>query len=174
MLVRWSLHSRRCVTSIVPEHGGGSYRRGCGFRTEVLSQPREEQVLAREVLAMREKLLLNKANTGPLRFNLKHDLGGITDIEFMVQYAILGNAHREPELCRHTDNVRQLEKLAEAGFIAAEMARDLGEIYCQYRNASHRMALQAQQIGAVADADFLAQRELVQVYWKRCFAAYLD
>ena len=144
------------------------------FRTEVLSQPREEQVLAREVLAMREKLLLNKANTGPLRFNLKHDLGGITDIEFMVQYAILGNAHREPALCRHTDNVRQLEKLAEAGFIAAEMARDLGEIYCQYRNASHRMALQAQQIGAVDDADFLAQRELVQVYWKRCFAAYLD
>ena len=144
------------------------------LRREVLCQPREEQVLAQEVLAMRQKLLLNKVKTGPLRFNLKHDLGGITDIEFMVQYAILANAHREPALCRYSDNVRQLGILAESDFIAPEMAQELSEVYCQYRNASHRMALQTQQLGAVDDADFVAQRALVQAYWKQCFAAYLD
>ena len=144
------------------------------LRRDVLCQPREQQVLAQEVLAMRQKLILNKGNAGPLRFNLKHDLGGITDIEFMVQYAILENAHREPALCRYSDNVRQLAMLAEADFIAPEMAQDLSEIYCQYRNTSHRMALQEQQISAVDDADFVAQRALVQGYWKKCFAAYLD
>jgi len=144
------------------------------LRRDVLCQPREQQVLAREVLAMRQKLILNKGNTDPLRFNLKHDLGGITDIEFMVQYAILENAHREPALCRYSDNVRQFAMLAEADFIAPEMAQDLSEIYCQYRNTSHRMALQEQQISAVDDADFVAQRALVQGYWKKCFAAYLD
>jgi glutamate-ammonia-ligase adenylyltransferase len=144
------------------------------LRRDVLCQPREQQVLAHEVLAMRQKLLLNKSNTGPLRFNLKHDLGGITDIEFMVQYAILANAHREPALCRYSDNVRQLAILAEANFIAPKMAQDLSEIYCQYRNASHHMALQTQQIGAVDPAQFSAERALVQLYWKKCFAAYLD
>jgi len=36
------------------------------------------------------------------------------------------------------------------------------------------MALQTQQIGAVDDADFSTQRALVQTYWKKCFALYLD
>jgi glutamate-ammonia-ligase adenylyltransferase len=35
--------------------------------------------------------------------------GGIADIEFMVQYKILANAHRYPDLVTYTDNIRQLD-----------------------------------------------------------------
>jgi hypothetical protein len=44
-------------------------------------------------------------------FHLKQDPGGIADIEFMVQYAVLAHAHRYPALLTYTDNIRQLDGL---------------------------------------------------------------
>ena len=62
-------------------------------RDEVLRRPREIATLRDEVVGMRNKMLTAHPNTSG-RFDIKHDRGGLIDVEFIVQYLVLGYAHR--------------------------------------------------------------------------------
>lgn len=140
------------------------------FRRKVLCQPRDRQSLAREVRAMREKMRLHlgtKASvSGDDSFDLKQDPGGIVDIEFMVQFAVLAESHRHPDLTRWTDNIRILGDLEAAGVLCAADADTLREAYKNYRMAGHRLQLQGLP-GQVRAADFAAQRAAVTAIWER-------
>ena len=102
-------------------------------------------------------------------FHLKLGAGGIVDIEFMVQYAVLAWAHQHPALTRWTDNIRILETLAECGLMQAETAQALTEAYKAYRAQAHRLALQ-QQAGVVDASVFEAQRQQVLASWRTLLA----
>lgn len=56
---------------------------------EVLDMPHDKTRLAAEVVEMREKMLQHLASKSPDIINLKHDAGGLVDIEFLAQYARL-------------------------------------------------------------------------------------
>jgi glutamate-ammonia-ligase adenylyltransferase len=55
----------------------------------VLAQPRDSASLAQEVVNMRQKMLDHLASKSSDTINLKHDAGGLVDIEFLAQYAKL-------------------------------------------------------------------------------------
>ncbi len=55
----------------------------------VLTQPHEFQVLANEVWEMRQKMLAHLASKDGDTMNLKHDKGGLVDIEFLAQFSRL-------------------------------------------------------------------------------------
>ena len=63
------------------------------LRREVLRPPRDAGKLRDEVLAMREKMHAGHPNDSGL-FDLKHDSGGIVDVEFSVQYLVLRHCAR--------------------------------------------------------------------------------
>jgi [glutamine synthetase] adenylyltransferase / [glutamine synthetase]-adenylyl-L-tyrosine phosphorylase len=65
-------------------------------RRRVLARPRDPAALRAEVVEMRSKMLAEHASRDPEVFDLKRDRGGITDIEFMVQYWVLANAQEFP------------------------------------------------------------------------------
>ncbi|HID83506.1 MAG TPA: bifunctional [glutamate--ammonia ligase]-adenylyl-L-tyrosine phosphorylase/[glutamate--ammonia-ligase] adenylyltransferase, partial [Thiotrichales bacterium] len=96
------------------------------IRREILCQKRDAANVAAEVKKMREKMWQTH-NAGE-KFNLKKSPGGITDIEFMVQYLVLAHAHEKPQLTVWTDNIRILESLAEAAVITEETAERLADI----------------------------------------------
>src|SRR5690606_40023146 len=122
---------------------------------------RERAALAAEVRAMREKMrahLGSKAQGfGAGLFDLKQDPGGIVDIEFMVQFLVLAESHRHPELTRWTDNIRILGDLEATGVLCAADTEVLREAYKNYRMAGHRLQLQGLP-GRVAAAEFAEQR----------------
>lgn len=137
-------------------------------RAAVLARPRAQAELQQEVVAMRDKMRAHlsseaagKAQGG---FDLKHDRGGIVDIEFMVQYAVLAWAHETPELTRYPDNVRILEGLANRGLLPSDAAAGLRDAYLQYRARGHRLALN-QQPARVTDDEFRTERALVAHWW---------
>jgi glutamate-ammonia-ligase adenylyltransferase len=141
------------------------------LREEILRQPRDEAALAREVLAMREKMrehLLPEVG----EFHLKQGTGGIVDIEFMVQYAVLAWSHRVPELTRWSDNVRILEVLAREGLFERRACDALTQAYLAYRSAAHQLSLQ-QQPGTVLQASFEEMRAAVSGKWQQLFAHYI-
>jgi glutamate-ammonia-ligase adenylyltransferase len=141
------------------------------IRTEILSRPRDPAVLRREVGDMRERMRRELARGGADRFDLKQDRGGIADIEFIVQYAVLRWAHEHPELLRWTDNIRLLETLAHLGLLPPDDARSLIEAYRNYRAMVHRLALQEIE-GAVVDAaDCAAPRAIVARVWDELLPA---
>jgi glutamate-ammonia-ligase adenylyltransferase len=66
------------------------------IRCEILCQQRDLTTLRDEVVAMRQKMLDAHASNSASEFDLKHDQGGIVDVEFIVQYLVLGYAHQHP------------------------------------------------------------------------------
>ena len=114
------------------------------LRSEVLSMPRDSNVLASAVREMREKMRAEQA-AAPGKtagFDLKRDPGGIVDIEFVVQYLVLAHASEHDALSQWSDVVRLLEALANAGLISNEDAATLTDAYLIYRGHIHQLALQ--------------------------------
>ena len=143
-------------------------------RREILCQERDEAALAREVQKMRrrmcEHLLSTKVIEGE-EFDLKQSPGGIVDIEFMVQYAVLAWSHRSPQLAQWTDNVRILETLGREGLFTPAECQQLTAAYLAYRCAAHQLSLQ-QRPGRVPAQEFASMRAAVQDKWRQLFAPY--
>jgi glutamate-ammonia-ligase adenylyltransferase len=139
------------------------------LRREVLAKPRELQHLRRDVIEMREKMrahLLKPETSGGKspRFHLKQSVGGIVDIEFMVQYCVLAWSGSQAALSVYTDNIRILEALSESGLMSPDDARVLTEAYKAYRTVVHRLTLQ-QQDDIVPAGEYQALRDEVVRVW---------
>ncbi|MEE4298841.1 MAG: bifunctional [glutamate--ammonia ligase]-adenylyl-L-tyrosine phosphorylase/[glutamate--ammonia-ligase] adenylyltransferase [Pseudomonadales bacterium] len=142
-------------------------------RREILGRERDRRRLCEEVLAMRDRMLAeHRLSRDPERLatraelDLKQDAGAVVDIEFMVQFLVLGWARAHPELLAYTDAIRILETAAAEGILGAEDAETLVESYKAFRAEAHRAALQDQP--ARSDrADLLARAEGVERLWSR-------
>lgn len=134
------------------------------MRRDVLSIARDREKLRGEVREMRERMRAELARGGPQRFDLKQDRGGITDIEFMVQYHVLAWARDCPQLLQYTDNIRLLQVMAQTALMSADDARLLADAYRAYRSAVHRLTLQEQPALVTAE-EFRDYREQVNTIW---------
>jgi len=137
------------------------------IRAAALTRSRDPDRLRDEVGDMRERMRRELARGGKGRFDLKQDRGGIADIEFIVQYAVLRWAGEHPELLRWTDNIRLLETLARLGLLPSEDTRLLTEAYRNYRAVVHRLALQEVDDTVVDGAEFEVQRAEIARIWNR-------
>ena len=141
-------------------------RRFQDIREKVLAAPRNIESLRREVANMREKMRAEHVDWGSHVFNIKQDIGGIVDIEFLVQYLTLLNAHQYESLLQWTDNVRLLQTLSETGVLTDNQAHDLKEAYLIYRAAVHRLNLQ-EKPSVVAESRFQSLRSTVTNIWRQ-------
>jgi len=113
------------------------------IRKQVLCQARELATLRKEILVMRRKMQDGHPNDSGL-FDIKHDNGGMVDIEFMVQYIVLAYAHQYPELSDDIGNLALLKLAGELGLIPADIADRTGMLYRTLRQIQHRMRLNNQ------------------------------
>ncbi|MFA6921865.1 MAG: bifunctional [glutamate--ammonia ligase]-adenylyl-L-tyrosine phosphorylase/[glutamate--ammonia-ligase] adenylyltransferase [Gallionella sp.] len=110
------------------------------IRKRVLGLPRDIPDLRREILSMRQKMHEGHVNNTQL-FDIKHDSGGMVDIEFIVQYLVLAYARRYPELTHNVGNLALLEMAARLGLIDAGLAEQVRTLYRHLRQIQHRMRL---------------------------------
>ncbi|MCX2979911.1 bifunctional [glutamate--ammonia ligase]-adenylyl-L-tyrosine phosphorylase/[glutamate--ammonia-ligase] adenylyltransferase [Halieaceae bacterium IMCC14734] len=144
-------------------------QRFVSLRAEILCRPRPQATLASEVVSMREKMrehLLPTSLEPSDLFHLKQGLGGIVDIEFMVQYAVLAWSRQSPELTAWTDNVRILENLQHVGLFTPEESTALTRAYIALRSAAHQLALQ-QSPGEVEAGQFKTEIAAVTRKWNQ-------
>lgn len=141
------------------------------IRAHCLQAKRQQTELAEQVVLMREKMREHLAKGTEQEFDIKQDAGGITDIEFLVQYWVLANAHQFPNLTRWPDNVRILEMLGQFELISQQDADLLTQAYLEYRNASHRLALQQRAV-MENSTTFALTRQQVRKIWQSTFSAY--
>ena len=110
------------------------------IRTRILRRERDAAALAREVLSMRERLHAAHPNTSGL-FDLKHDRGGMIDIEFSVQFLVLAHAHRHAELTGNLGNIALLRIAAGCGLLDAALAERCRDAYREFRRLQHALRL---------------------------------
>ena len=149
----------------------GDAQVGAAFEAErdaILRLPRDAVALAADVVAMRRKMLAGHPNTTPL-FDLKHDEGGMVDIEFAVQYLVLVHAHRHPVLTRNAGNIALLGFAADLGLVPADLARTVADAYREYRRLQHQVRLTLAPHARVDPAPQAARREAVGALWSHVF-----
>ncbi len=111
------------------------------IRVEVMTQPRDSVKLKAEVLFMRERMRKAQHFHEGL-FDLKHGVGGIIDVEFLVQYLVLLHASCYPQLTANIGNIGLLKLMATLGIIDADLAEYVVIAYREYRHTQHRLKLQ--------------------------------
>lgn len=119
--------------------------------------------LRADIVAMRQKMHDGHPNRSGL-FDLKHDEGGMVDIEFSVQYLVLafGNVHRE--LLANAGNIALLARAADAGLIDGADAHGAADAYRVYRARQHASRL-ADPMARAARVDgdaFASERAVVR------------
>ncbi|WP_018865878.1 MULTISPECIES: bifunctional [glutamate--ammonia ligase]-adenylyl-L-tyrosine phosphorylase/[glutamate--ammonia-ligase] adenylyltransferase [unclassified Thioalkalivibrio] len=140
------------------------------LRREVLTRERDAGALRAEVVEMRDRMLAEHASKKGQGFHLKRDRGGITDIEFMVQYWVLVSAHEHPAVCDWPDKIRTLEALGREGVIDASLSAALADAYRDLRNRIHRLTLAGSDARVEAPDDALcAVRDRVIEAWNDLF-----
>lgn len=141
------------------------------LRRSILCLGRDKGKLRQDVVEMREKMRTSLGTPvvegrEPEVFHIKHDRGGIIDIEFMVQYLMLAHCAEHPELTQWSDNIRQMEELGRAGILPVEDTERLRETYITLRSTIHRRALQNLN-SQVAAGSFPDERKYIQAMWQK-------
>jgi glutamate-ammonia-ligase adenylyltransferase len=142
------------------------------LRNEVLARPRDAAALRADVLAMRKRMHDGHPNRSRL-FDLKHDAGGMVDIEFIVQFLVLAHAHAHARLLGNLGNIALLRIAAELGLVDAAQARAAADAYRDFRRLQHglRLNADAEQSAAarVAPERVLAEAKAVSTLWRSVF-----
>lgn len=149
---------------------------GAAFETvrdDVLRLPRDPGKLAADVIDMRKRMAAGHVNRSG-SFDLKHDRGGMVDIEFAVQYLVLANAHRHRELARNLGNIALLEIAGHAGLVGADIARAAADAYREFRRLQHRIRLTGAAHARVDPLPQAARRHAVDALWAAVFGAGRD
>lgn len=138
------------------------------IRIEVLQQSRDPEKLRAEVATMRQKMHSGHPNTSGL-FDLKHDGGGIVDVEFIVQFLVLAHANQYLQLTQNIGNIGLLQMLAKLGLIKKQKARNVVAAYREYRRLQHVIRLQGESRARVALGDVQVQVAAVRDLWEEVF-----
>jgi glutamate-ammonia-ligase adenylyltransferase len=160
----WTWEHQALVRARVIAGSPGLAKRFAVIRRKVLGRERDPAALQKEVREMRERMREQLAKGKGKLFDLKQDEGGIADIEFIVQYAVLRWSHDHPELLTWTDNVRLLQVLAAEGLMTEVDARWLNNAYLAYREAGHRLTLQDQPALVPLDQFDSYRREVLRIW----------
>jgi glutamate-ammonia-ligase adenylyltransferase len=143
------------------------------IRSEVLAQNRNIDSLRSEILAMRRKVHEGHPNASNT-FDLKHDAGGMVDIEFIVQFLVLAYSHQFPKLMANTGNIALLRVAGASGLIKQEIAERVGDSYRLLRACQHRLRLDGADKTRMAlenEPELMGARDWVTQLWQEIFKA---
>ncbi len=148
--------------------GGLSLRaRFDAVREAVITAPRDAGALREEIVTMRGKVRAARPVKGE-RFDVKHSPGGMVDAEFAVQYLVLSQSGRHPELRPNVGNIALLQRAQACGLLARGVGEAAASAYRELRRVQHRARLNEEptQVGPGA---LVAERDAVLALWHAVF-----
>jgi len=135
------------------------------LRREILLLPRDAQTLKAAVREMRERIHVGHPNPSA-DFDLKHDRGGMVDVEFITQYLVLQHARTHPVLLDNLGNIALLQLAACADLIPQVLAQRVVEAYRSLRRTQHAIRLQDATVARVSQNQLQAERQAVIMLWQ--------
>ena len=140
------------------------------IRAEVLSNPRDQAALKREIVEMRQKMRVEKKDK-PDSLDLKNTAGGIIDIEFIVQYLILAHSAEHAEFLKNLGNFALLTRAAALGLIEEEQAAAVAKAYLAYRHQLHIAQNNNERKAWIGADELKEERTAVTRLWRAMFGA---
>ncbi len=138
------------------------------LRNRILRQERDPEKLKTEVIKMRKRIFDAHPNRSAL-FDIKHDAGGMMDIEFIVQYLVLEHAVRYPELTGNLGNIALLRMCEKLGLFTQVSGETVAAIYRHFRRLQHEIRMQGASEAKIALGSVEGEAEEVKKLWKEVF-----
>ena len=139
------------------------------IRVEVMTQQRDNEALKNDVITMRDKMRATLHIADDI-FDIKHSVGGIIDVEFLVQYLVLVHAKQYPQLTGNIGNIGLLRLLASIHIIDQELAEQVVRAYREYRHTQHMLKLQGAVHLRVELSLVSEYATAVKALWEKVFA----
>jgi glutamate-ammonia-ligase adenylyltransferase len=137
---------------------GGQFE---SFRRELLAMPREWSAVALEVAAMRKRVLDGHPNQ-TAHFDIKHDPGGLVDMEFAVQSLVLAHSHRLPQLLDDVGTLALALRAADADLVNRTIADAARNAYRSLRGLQHSTRLAGADIARLDPSMTQPQRTAIR------------
>ncbi len=138
------------------------------IREAVLCKPRDPAKLRGEVLEMRRKMLEGHPNPSRL-FDIKHDRGGLVDVEFAVQFLVLAHASLHPELTANAGNIALLKRAGQLRLVPEEIALPAADAYRELRRRQHAIMLQGAEHARAEHGGLAQEIGAVKALWRMVF-----
>ena len=135
------------------------------IRSRILRRERDPAPLRASIVEMRQKMHAAHPNKSGL-FDVKHDPGGMIDVEFAVQFLVLAHAQRFSDLTRNLGNIALLKMAADHGLIGAQLAERCRNAYREFRRIQHTLRLNGAPYARVPGNQVLVERAAVQELWQ--------
>jgi len=139
------------------------------IRDNVLQQPRDVEKLRAEVKEMRQKMHDGHPNKSGL-FDIKHDAGGLVDVEFAMQYLVLAHAAEHPEMSANIGNIALLKRAGELGLLPLEIALAAADAYRELRRRQHTAKLQGSEHARAEHGGLSQEIHAVNLLWNNIFS----
>ncbi len=137
-------------------------------REAILRLPRDRAKLRQDVVDMRRRMAAGHPNRTAL-FDVKHDEGGMVDVEFTVQFLVLAHAGEHPELTRNVGNIALLRTAALLSLVPTTIAQGAADAYRDYRRAQHQIRLTGATHARVEPGTQALPRAAVRALWAHVF-----
>ena len=138
------------------------------LRAQVLRAPRPPEQLLDEIAAMRRKMHEAHGHGGS-GFDLKHDAGGMIDLEFSVQALILRHAAGFPELLDNLGNIALLKRFGQLGLVPVPVAEAAIGAYRRFRRDQHASRLNGATRTLLAPEEALDDQRATRALWRVVF-----
>jgi len=140
-------------------------------RQAVISAPRDVPALAREIVAMREKVRAAhpiKGEKAGEKFDVKHSPGGMVDAEFAVQFLVLSQSRDHAELADNVGNIALLLRAETAGLLPAGLGQAAASAYRELRRVQHQARLNEEPT-QVTLPTLQSERDAILALWHAVF-----
>jgi len=139
------------------------------IRKAVIAAPRNAEDLKNEIVTMRNRVRAAHPVKGE-EFDVKQSPGGMIDVEFVMQYLVLSQAARHPELIDNAGNIALLERAEVIGLLPAGVGHAAASAYREMRRVQHRARLDEEPTH-VFMPELQAQRDAVLLLWQTVFGS---
>ena len=133
-------------------------------RRDILSLPRDSHQVKQDIVKMRNKMRDTLDKSTKNQFDIKQGVGGVTDIEFLIQCGVLRWAATYPNLLDTTGMLPLLRRFAEYRLFDKVACEQLSTAFRAYRAEIHRLALQ-NQAAIIGNEGLVEQRQQVKHWW---------
>jgi glutamate-ammonia-ligase adenylyltransferase len=140
------------------------------IRKKVICMRRDPVQLRDHITQMRTRIHEGHPNRSG-NFDLKHDSGGMVDIEFMIQWIVLLYAHQYDQLLGNVGNIALLQIAADLKILDEKSALEVSNAYRLLRKKQHQLRLDGNSLARVSQEEYLeffddAVKSVIQVWQK--------
>ncbi|WP_421953784.1 bifunctional [glutamate--ammonia ligase]-adenylyl-L-tyrosine phosphorylase/[glutamate--ammonia-ligase] adenylyltransferase [Polaromonas sp.] len=141
-------------------------------RESVITAPRDAALLRDEIVSMREKVRAARPIKGD-RFDVKHSTGGMVDAEFVVQFLVLSQSAKHPELVQNIGNIALLQCAEAVGLLPQGVGQQAASAYRELRRVQHRARLNEEPT-QVDPPELQAERDAIKALWTAVFGSWFS